>query len=80
MDQDDQMNHLYLLVKSLQREVDQKSEVIDFWKDKHSKAMETVASLESSLASAMSQISMLQTDLGALNQEIIDERRLRSGK
>jgi septal ring factor EnvC (AmiA/AmiB activator) len=80
MDQDDQMNHLYLLVNSLQREVDQKSEVIDFWKDKHSKAMETVASLESSLASAMSQISMLQTDLGALNQEIIDERRLRSGK
>ena len=80
MDQDDQMNHLYLLVTSLQREVDQKSEVIDFWKDKHSKAMETVASLESSLASAMSQISMLQTDLGALNQEIIDERRLRSGK
>jgi peptidoglycan hydrolase CwlO-like protein len=80
MDQDDQMNHLYLLVKSLQREVDQKSEVIDFWKDKHSKAMETVASLESSLASAMSQISMLQTDLGALNQEILDERRLRSGK
>jgi septal ring factor EnvC (AmiA/AmiB activator) len=80
MDQDDQMNHLYLLVNSLQRQVDQKSEVIDFWKDKHSKAMETVASLESSLASAMSQISMLQTDLGALNQEIIDERRLRSGK
>ena len=80
MDQDDQMNHLYLLVNSLQREVDQKSEVIDFWKDKHSKAMETVASLESSLASATSQISMLQTDLGALNQEIIDERRLRSGK
>ena len=80
MDQDDQMNHLFLLVNSLQREVDQKSEVIDFWKDKHSKAMETVASLESSLASAMSQISMLQTDLGALNQEIIDERRLRSGK
>ena len=80
MDQDDQMNHLYLLVNSLQREVDQKSEVIDFWKDKHSKAMETVSSLESSLASAMSQISMLQTDLGALNQEIIDERRLRSGE
>jgi septal ring factor EnvC (AmiA/AmiB activator) len=80
MDQDDQMNHLYLLVNSLQREVDQKSEVIDFWKDKHIKAMETVASLESSLASAMSQISMLQTDLGALNQEILDERRLRSGK
>jgi septal ring factor EnvC (AmiA/AmiB activator) len=80
MDQDDQMNHLYLLVNSLQREVDQKSEVIDFWKDKHSKAMETVASLESRLASATSQISMLQTDLGALNQEIIDERRLRSGK
>jgi septal ring factor EnvC (AmiA/AmiB activator) len=80
MDQDDQMNHLFLLVNSLQREVDQKSEVIDFWKDKHSKAMETVASLESSLASAMSQISMLQTDLGALNQEIIDERRLRSGE
>jgi septal ring factor EnvC (AmiA/AmiB activator) len=80
MDQDDQMNHLFLLVNSLQREVDQKSEVIDFWKDKHSKAMETVASLESSLASAMSQISMLQTDLGALNQEILDERRLRSGK
>jgi septal ring factor EnvC (AmiA/AmiB activator) len=80
MDQDDQMNHLFLLVNSLQREVDQKSEVIDFWKDKHSKAMETVASLESSLASAMSQISMLQTDLGALNQEIIDERKLRSGK
>jgi peptidoglycan hydrolase CwlO-like protein len=80
MDQDDQMNHLYLLVTSLQREVDQKSEVIDFWKEKHSKAMETVASLESRLASAMSQISMLQTDLGALNQEIIDERRLRSGK
>jgi len=80
MDQDDQINHLYLLVNSLQREVDQKSEVIDFWKDKHSKAMETVASLESSLASAMSQISMLQTDLGSLNQEIIDERRLRSGK
>jgi septal ring factor EnvC (AmiA/AmiB activator) len=80
MDQDDQMNHLYLLVNSLQREVDQKSEVIDFWKDKHGKAMETVASLESRLASATSQISMLQTDLGALNQEIIDERRLRSGK
>jgi len=80
MDQDDQMNHLFLLVNSLHREVDQKSEVIDFWKDKHSKAMETVASLESSLASAMSQISMLQTDLGALNQEIIDERKLRSGK
>ena len=80
MDQDDQMNHLYLLVNSLQREVDQKSEVIDFWKDKHGKAMETVASLESRLASAMSQISMLQTDLGALNQEILDERRLRSGK
>ena len=80
MDQDDQMNHLFLLVNSLQREVDQKSEVIYFWKDKHSKAMETVASLESSLASAMSQISMLQTDLGALNQEIIDERRLRSGE
>ena len=80
MDQDDQMNHLYLLVNSLQREVDQKSEVIDFWKDKHNKAMETVASLESSLASAMSQISMLQTDLGALNQEILDERKLRSGK
>ena len=80
MDQDDQMNHLYLLVNSLQREVDQKSEVIDFWKEKHSKAMETVASLESILASAMSQISMLQTDLGALNQEIIDERKLRSGK
>jgi peptidoglycan hydrolase CwlO-like protein len=80
MDQDDQMNHLFLLVNSLQREVDQKSEVIDFWKDKHSNAMETVASLESSLASAMSQISMLQTDLGALNQEILDERRLRSGK
>ena len=80
MDQDDQMNHLYLLVTSLQREVDQKSEVIDFWKDKHSNAMETVASLESSLASAMSQISMLQTDLGALNQEILDERKLRSGK
>ena len=80
MDQDDQMNHLYLLITSLQREVDQKSEVIDFWKDKHSKAMETVASLESSLASAMSQISMLQTELGALNQEILDERKLRSGK
>ena len=80
MDQDDQMNHLYLLVDALQREVDQKSEVIDFWKDKHGKAMETVASLESRLASAMSQISMLQTDLGALNQEIIDERRLRSGE
>jgi len=80
MDQDDQMNHLYLLVNSLQREVDQKSEVIDFWKDKHSKAMESIASLESRLASATSQISMLQTDLGALNQEIIDERRLRSGK
>jgi uncharacterized protein YigE (DUF2233 family) len=80
MDQDDQMNHLFLLVNSLQREVDQKSEVIYFWKDKHGKAMETVASLESSLASAMSQISMLQTELGALNQEILDERKLRSGK
>ena len=80
MDQDDQMSHLYLLVNALQREVDQKSEVIDFWKDKHSKAMETVASLESRLASAMFQISMLQTDLGAVTQEIIDERKLRSGK
>jgi chromosome segregation ATPase len=80
MNQDDQMNHLSILVDALQREADQKSEVVDFWKDKHNKAMQTIESLESRLASAMSQISMLQTDLGALNQEIIDERKLRSGK
>ena len=80
MDRDDQMNHLYILVDALQREADQKSEVVDFWKDKHHKAMQTIESLESRLASAMSQISMLQTDLGALNQEIIDERKLRSGE
>jgi hypothetical protein len=80
MDRDDQMNHLSILVDALQREVDQKSEVVDFWKDKHYKSIQTIESLESRLASAMSQISMLQTDLGALNQEIIDERKLRSGK
>lgn len=39
-----------------------------------------IAALQSRLKSSMSQISMLQTDLGALDQEVRDERKLRSGK
>jgi hypothetical protein len=39
-----------------------------------------IAALQSRLKSSMSQISMLQTDLGALDQEVRDERKLRSEK
>ena len=39
-----------------------------------------IVALQSRLKSSMSQISMLQTDLGALDQEVRDERKLRSGK
>jgi hypothetical protein len=39
-----------------------------------------IAALQLRLSNAISQVSMLQTDLGALDQEIRDERKLRSGK
>lgn len=39
-----------------------------------------IAALQSRLNSAISQIGMLQTDLGALDQEVRDERKLRGGK